>query len=99
MDIIDGLHVPSIVVAHTVLKDPTPHQRSVLEAITARADQVIVMSEAANQRLEDRFRRRPLQSHHDPARRDLPRNAALKRGGRPTLPTCGLLGPERASSG
>ena len=38
VDIIDGLRVPSIVVAHTVLKDPTPHQRSVLEAITARAD-------------------------------------------------------------
>ena len=36
VDIIDGLRVPSIVVAHTVLKDPTPHQRSVLEAIAAR---------------------------------------------------------------
>ena len=36
VDVIDGLHVPSIVVAHTILKDPTPHQRSVLEAIAAR---------------------------------------------------------------
>ena len=51
VDIIDGLRVPSIVVAHTVLKDPTPHQRSVLEAIAAMADQVVVMSEAARQRL------------------------------------------------
>ncbi len=42
VDIIDGLRVPSIVVAHTILKDPTPHQRSVLEAIAAMADQVVV---------------------------------------------------------
>ena len=33
VDVIAGLRVPSIVVAHTILKDPTPHQRSVLEAI------------------------------------------------------------------
>ena len=31
VEIIGGLRVPSIVVAHTVLKDPTPHQRSVLD--------------------------------------------------------------------
>ena len=35
VDIIDGLCVPSIVIAHTILKDPTPHQRSVLEAVAA----------------------------------------------------------------
>ena len=51
VDIIGGLHIPSIVVAHTVLKDPTPHQRSVLETIAAMADQVVVMSEPARQRL------------------------------------------------
>ena len=72
VDIIDGLRVPSIVVAHTILKDPTPHQRSVLEAIAAMADQVVVMSEAAQAPLVSRFRRRPPQGHHDPARRDRP---------------------------
>ena len=51
VNIIGGLRIPSIVVAHTVLKDPTPHQRSVLEAIAAMAAQVVVMSEAASQRL------------------------------------------------
>jgi hypothetical protein len=51
VDIIDGLRVPSIVIAHTILKDPTPHQRSVLEAVAALADQVVVMSKAAAQRL------------------------------------------------
>ena len=38
IDIIEGLRIPSIVVAHTVLKDPTPHQRWVLETIAAKAD-------------------------------------------------------------
>ena len=93
VDIIDGLRVPSIVVAHTVLKDPTPHQRSVLEAIAAMADQVVVMSEAANQRLRIGFdvdRRKVTTIPHGAT---LPRNAALKRSGRPTLLTCGLLGP------
>ena len=51
IDIIDGLRVPSIVVAHTILKDPTPHQRWVLERSLRRLDEVVVMSEAAKQRL------------------------------------------------
>jgi len=37
VDIIGGLRIPSIVVAHTVLKHPTPHQRSVLGAIADAA--------------------------------------------------------------
>ena len=49
--IIERLRVPSIVVAHTILKDPTPHQRSVFETIMAMADQVVVMSDGARQRL------------------------------------------------
>ena len=93
VDIIDGLRVPSIVVAHTVLKDPTPHQRFVLEAIAAMADQVVVMSEAASQRLclgFDIDRRKVTTIPHGAT---LPRNAPVKRSGRPTLLTCGLLGP------
>ena len=93
VDIIDGLRVPSIVVAHTVLKDPTPHQRFVLEAIAAMADQVVVMSEAASRRLCFGFdidRRKVITIPHGAT---LPRNAPVKRSGRPTLLTCGLLGP------
>ena len=51
VQIMAGLRVPSIVVVHTVLKDPTRHQRSVLESVMALADQVVVMSEVARQRL------------------------------------------------
>lgn len=93
LDLIDGLRIPSIIVAHTILKSPTPHQRSVFEAIAARADQVVVMSEVASQRLRLDFnidRRKVTTIPHGAA---VPRQAALKRSGRPTLLTWGLLGP------
>jgi hypothetical protein len=48
VDVIRGLTVPSIVVTHTIPKDPTPQQRSVLESIAAVAGQLVVMSEVAN---------------------------------------------------
>jgi polysaccharide biosynthesis protein PslF len=92
VDIVDGLSVPSIVVAHTVLKNPTPHQRSILEAIAAMADQVVVMSEAARQRLcvLDVDSRKVVTIPHGAA---VPSGAAAKRPSRPTLLTWGLLGP------
>jgi hypothetical protein len=51
VQIMDGLRVASIVIVHTVLKDPTPHQHSVLERVVTLADQVVVMSAAAGERL------------------------------------------------
>ncbi len=93
VEIISGLDVPCIVVAHTVLTHPSPHQRSVLEAIAAMADQVIVMSEAANQRLcsgYDVDREKVTTIAHGAT---IPRHAAVQGSGRPTLLTWGLLGP------
>ena len=93
VDIIEGLCVPSIVIAHTILKDPTPHQRSVLETVTALADQVVVMSGAAAQRLCRDFdvdRRKVTTVPHGAT---IPTNTTVMRGGRPTLLTWGLLGP------
>jgi polysaccharide biosynthesis protein PslF len=93
VDIIGGLHIPLIVVAHTVLKDPTPHQRSVLETIAAMADQVVVMSEAARQRLclgFDVDRRKVTTIAHGAT---VLRTTPVMRSGRPTLLTWGLLGP------
>lgn len=55
LEILSGLTVPSIVVAHTVLLDPTEHQRQVLEAVADEASVVVVMTRAAQQRLCDRF--------------------------------------------
>jgi glycosyltransferase involved in cell wall biosynthesis len=93
LDVMDGLRVPSIVIAHTILKDPTRHQRSVFEAVAARADQVIVMSEAASEQLRSGFdveRRKVVTIPHGAT---VPENASCVRGGRPTLLTCGLMGP------
>lgn len=92
-EIISGLDVPCIVVAHTVLTHPSPHQRSVLEAVAAMAGQVIVMSEAANQRLCSGYgvdREKVTTITHGAT---IPRHAPVQGSGRPTLLTWGLLGP------
>jgi glycosyltransferase involved in cell wall biosynthesis len=76
-----------------VVKDPTPHQHSVLEAVMALADHVVVMSEAARQRLFAGFA-----VDHDKVS-TIPHGAALPGGndvptsGRPTILTWGLIGP------
>lgn len=93
LNVMDGLRVPAIVIAHTILKDPTRHQRSVFEAVAARADQLIVMSEAASEQLRRGFdieRRKVVTIPHGAT---LPENTSCVRGGRPTLLTCGLMGP------
>lgn len=51
LDVLGQLRVPSIVVAHTVLCEPSPNQRAVLMAAADLADRVVVMSEVARQRL------------------------------------------------
>jgi glycosyltransferase involved in cell wall biosynthesis len=90
--VIEGLRIPSIVILHTVPKSPTRQQRSVFEAIGARADQVIVMSGAARERLVHGFeidRRKVATIPHGAI---VPTGSCM-RGGRPTLLTWGLLGP------
>jgi polysaccharide biosynthesis protein PslF len=94
LDIVGGLRIPSIVVAHTVLRDPTPHQRSVLEELTAMAHQVVVMSEAARQRLTRGFQVDARKITTIPHGAMVPKVVApTARRGRPTLLTWGLLGP------
>jgi glycosyltransferase involved in cell wall biosynthesis len=93
VDVLDGLRVPSIVIAHTVLKNPTPHQRSVLEDVVARADRTIVMSEAARRRLRSGFDIDHRKVTTIPHGATVPTNFACVRRGRPTLLTWGLLGP------
>ena len=93
VQVMAGLRVPSIVVVHTVLKNPAPHQRSVLESVMALADQVIVMSEVARRRLCAGF----VVDHHKvtviPHGAALPNDNGVRRPVRPTILTWGLLGP------
>ena len=94
LEVLAGLQVPSIVIAHTILSDPTPHQRSTLVAVAAMADHVVVMSDAARERLCNRF-------DVDPAIiTTIPHGAVVSTGrtphepgARPTILTWGLIGP------
>jgi glycosyltransferase involved in cell wall biosynthesis len=93
VQIMEKLRVPSVVVAHTVLKEPTPEQHSVLERVVTLADQVVVMSETGRQRLREAF---PAERHKVvtiPHGAGLPKTAALKRSARPIILTWGLIGP------
>ena len=93
LDIIDGLRVPSIVIAHAIPKTPTPHQRSVLEKIAAQSGHVVVMSDTARQRLYADYavdRRKVTTIPHGAT---VPNSPRAKRPSRPTILTWGLLGP------
>jgi glycosyltransferase involved in cell wall biosynthesis len=54
--VLEALTSPSIVVLHTVLDSPTPHQRRVLERVAAAATAVVVMTEAARTILAASYR-------------------------------------------
>ena len=94
LEILGGLHVPSIVIAHTVLTRPTPHQRSVLNEVVALASGVVVMTEAARVRLCEGFdvdASKVVTIAHGaaiPAGRVVPDRAT-----RPLMLTWGLIGP------
>ena len=75
--------VPIIVVAHTVLTDPTPHQRAVLERGLRAADAVVVMTETARDRLLAGFDVDPAKVHGR-SRTAPPRPADRRPTGRPT---------------
>ncbi|MBI5087959.1 MAG: glycosyltransferase [Actinobacteria bacterium] len=51
LDLMAGISVPIVMIAHTVVSDPSPVQRSVLERACALADAVVVMTDTARQRL------------------------------------------------
>ena len=91
--IIAGLCVPSIVVAHTIPKNPTSQQRSALEAIVSAADQVVVMSEAARQHLRLAYSVDRHKVTVIPHGATIPSAPRVKRPSRPTILTWGWLGP------
>jgi polysaccharide biosynthesis protein PslF len=94
LDVLGGLDVPSIVVAHTILSDPTSHQWSVLNEVAALADQVVVMTEAARERLCRCFDVDPDIVVTIPHGAAIPRRRrAPNHQGHPTLLTWGLIGP------
>ena len=95
VEILRGLRVPTIVVLHTVLAQPTVHQRAVLEEVTSVADAVVVMTGTAQRRLRDGYmvdqEKVVLIPHGAPT--DWAAVASGDHGGAPTILTWGLLGP------
>nr|BFE69183.1 hypothetical protein GCM10020092_024840 [Actinoplanes digitatis] len=56
LPLLRALKVPTIVVLHTVLSNPSPLQRTVLERIVAAADAVVTMTDTARRRLTTGYR-------------------------------------------
>jgi glycosyltransferase involved in cell wall biosynthesis len=100
LDFVDALRVPAAVTLHTVLRDPTPHQRSVLANLVAVAEAAIVMSRSAANLLIGEYDVDPrhLQIiHHGVPNVPLVESATVKPGldvdGRDVILSFGLLGP------
>lgn len=95
LPLLDQVAVPSIAVLHTVLTNPTPHQRKVLELVVAKADAVVTMTMAARDRLAAGYAADMTKvcviAHGAPA---WPVNTEPAAGSGPlTILTWGLLGP------
>ena len=90
-----ALRAPTIVVLHTVLSSPTPHQKTVLDEVTRLADVVVVMTGTARDRLASVY---DVEMHKV---RLIPHGAAAVpksisatfRSVEPTILTWGLIGP------
>jgi polysaccharide biosynthesis protein PslF len=94
--VLRSLTVPVVVVLHTVLSAPSPHQRAVLEAVAAAADAVVVMAETPRRRLLQGYDVDPAAVHVIPhGAPDLPPVPVQEHHGdrRPTVLTWGLIGP------
>ncbi|MHB1614180.1 MAG: glycosyltransferase [Actinomycetes bacterium] len=95
LEIVEALTVPTIVVLHTVLLDPTPRQRQILQGLVNAADAVVTMAETARHRLVEQYGVDPTHltviphGAIDHRRVRAPRTASP----RPLVLTWGLLGP------
>ncbi len=90
-----ALRVPSIVVLHTVLAQPTKRQRSILDDVIGAASAVVTMTRTARSRLLDIYGTSPAKVSVIPHGSADNRVAAAPRvAGRPPMAlTWGLLGP------
>jgi len=96
LDLLDEVLVPCIVVLHTVLAAPTPHQRQVLESVIAKAGAVVTMTMTARERLAAGYAvdmaRVCVIAHGAPAVETTMAEPTF-RTGQFTILTWGLLGP------
>jgi glycosyltransferase involved in cell wall biosynthesis len=98
VSLMERLVVPVVVVAHTVVSEPTPGQRRVLEEVCRIADVVVVMTQTAHDRLVADFDVERAKVTVIPHGAATPRANPTAGAQRPTssaprLLTWGLLGP------
>lgn len=95
LDIVQALTVPTIIVFHTVLQEPTPRQRQILQRLLHCADVVVTMTQTARRRLVQSYGAQAAQIAVIP-------HGAVDHGAirtqrrstdRPLILTWGLLGP------
>jgi polysaccharide biosynthesis protein PslF len=94
--LLETIDVPTIVVLHTVPLQPTTHQRSVLASVCDLADRVVVMAEAARERLSALYRLDPMKVvtiPHGASTPDFDQDIASSGERPPQFLTWGLLGP------
>jgi polysaccharide biosynthesis protein PslF len=96
LDLVAGLEVPVATTFHTMLDDPTPHQRSIVERLAGASRRSIVMSSTASKRLTRYYDVDPERvlviPHGADARFGGP---SLAVGDRPLVLTWGLIGPDK----
>jgi glycosyltransferase involved in cell wall biosynthesis len=94
LELIGATRVPLVVVLHTVLRNPTAHQRQILNEVMTAASMTVVQSTAAYDRLLSTYDANPERTvvipHGAAENFDGPILSGIKR---PAVLTWGLLGP------
>ncbi|MBB6425370.1 glycosyltransferase family 4 protein [Sphingopyxis sp. JAI128] len=100
LGLVDRIAAPLIVTFHTILAEPGPDQRRVMEHLVAKAAKLVVMSAFGRDTLVGVYGAKPerieLIEHGTPDRPFVERSllrASLGLGDRPIMSTFGLIGP------
>jgi len=95
VDVVEALTVPTIIVLHTVLKEPTPRQREILLRLLRCADLVVTMTQTARRRLLQSYDAGsvPIEVIPHGAVDHGPIRIQRRSTDRPLILTWGLLGP------
>ena len=93
LDVLEDVHVPIVVTLHTVPLLPTNGQRRVLEALAARADVLVAMTNVARDRFVDLYEVDEAKVVVIPHGATLPASSGVPDTENFTFLTWGLLGP------
>lgn len=100
LELVDRIAAPLVVTLHTILADPSPAQRRVMDRLVARASKLVVMSDYGRTTLTGIYGASPDQVvliEHGTPDRPFEEVSALRQAlglaDRPILSTFGLIGP------